>query len=78
MRHPAATDFRAAWDAAIAGGWRRIDETALERAINGVTETITRDGKIETRRRPCSAKLMIRMLDRAATHRAAAAAPQRS
>ncbi len=73
-RHPAAADFRAAWDAALADGWRRIEETAMARAINGETEVIERGGETMTRHRPCSARLMMHMLDRAAAVRAAEAA----
>ncbi len=43
-RHPAAADFRAGWDAALADAWRRIEETALERAIGGETDIYDRDG----------------------------------
>jgi hypothetical protein len=73
-RHPAAADFRAGWDAALGDAWRRIEETALERAIGGETETYDRDGIQITRHRPCAPQLLINMLDRAERARKAARA----
>lgn len=64
-RLPEAADFRAAWEAAMALAWTRVEATALERAINGEVEEIERDGVVITRRRPCAAPLMIHMVDRA-------------
>ncbi len=73
-RHPAAVDFRAGWDAAIADAWRRIEETAIERAISGEIEIIERDGVQITRHRPCAPQLLVHMLDRAERARSAARA----
>lgn len=64
-RHPAAEDFRLAWDAAFLDGIRRLQETALERAIHGETEVYERDGVRITRHRPCAPRLIIALLDRA-------------
>jgi hypothetical protein len=64
-RSPAAMDFRAAWDAAITEAWRRVEETALERAMAGETEVWERDGVVTTRQRPCAPHLLIQLLDRA-------------
>ncbi len=62
-RHPAAEDFRRAWDAALVRVWQRVEQVALDRVINGDIETIERDGMIvATRKRPCSDRLMIHML----------------
>lgn len=62
-KHPDAESFRIAWDAALANAWRRVDEIAVDRMINGEVETIERDGVVvATRRRPCSDKLLIHML----------------
>lgn len=71
-RQPAAADFAAGWDAALVDGWRRVEETAMERALGGETEVIDRDGVTITRHRPCSSQLMIVMLDRAERIRTAA------
>jgi hypothetical protein len=73
-RHPAAADFRAGWDAALADAWRRIEETALERAIGGETDIYDRDGFQIIRHRPCAPQLLIHMLDRADRARSAAKA----
>lgn len=61
--HPEAEDFRRAWDAAQARVWQRVEQMALDRVVNGDVEVIERDGTIvATRRRPCSDRLMIHML----------------
>lgn len=63
-RHPLAAEFRAACDAALGQAWGRLEQVALERAINGEVETIERDGMvIATRRRPCSDRLLIHLLN---------------
>ncbi|MFZ4690095.1 MAG: hypothetical protein ACOYLS_12715 [Polymorphobacter sp.] len=64
-RLPEAADFRTAWDAALAEGWRRVQETALERVITGETMVSERGGVTTTRHRPCAPQVLIRMLDRA-------------
>lgn len=79
-RHPQADGFRAAWDAAIAQAWGQLERVALDRALNGETEVIEREGMmIGERHRPCSDRLMIhllasreRALDRAHADRIAA------
>jgi hypothetical protein len=38
-RHPEAASFRAAWDAALDFGVRRIEDAAMDRALYGVEET---------------------------------------
>ena len=35
-RHPDAAQFRAAWDAALDIGMRRIEDVAMDRALHGV------------------------------------------
>lgn len=69
-RNPAAVDFRLAWDAALAEAWRRVEESALERAMAGETEVWERDGVITTRLRPCAPHLLVRLLERADAIRA--------
>lgn len=72
-RHPMAGEFRAAWDAALQQVWGSLDQVALDRAVNGEVETIERSGYgFVERRRPCSDRLLIYLLNR--RERAAAAA----
>ncbi|MFZ4690543.1 MAG: hypothetical protein ACOYLS_15005 [Polymorphobacter sp.] len=73
-RHPAAADFRKAWDAAQAEGWRRVQDAALDRVLNGETDTRESNGVTTVRHRPCAPQLMIRMMDRAIQMQAAARA----
>jgi hypothetical protein len=50
--HPQGESFRKAWDAALDFGVQRLEDIALERAINGVLEPVFgRDGQIGERRR---------------------------
>jgi hypothetical protein len=65
-RHPDAGDFRAAWDLALAEAFRQIEHVAIERALHGEEEVIERAGVTEViRRRPCDARLLVRLLERA-------------
>lgn len=68
-RQPAATDFRAAWDAAVALAWRQVEASALERVVNGETEIWDRDGVQVIRHRPCTPYLVVHMMDRAVAAR---------
>ena len=70
-RHPAAADFRAAWDTALAEGWRQVQDTAFDRVVNGETVVWERGGVVISRHRPCAPRLLIHMLDRAAQVQAA-------
>lgn len=64
-RHPEAADFREAWDSALAQASAQLQQVALERALNGDIEIIERDGQVvETRRKSCSDRLLIYMLER--------------
>jgi hypothetical protein len=77
-RHPDAADFRAAWDMALAEAWAQVEHVALERALQGEEEVIERAGVTEVvRRRPCDARLLVRMLDRADARAAGVKALQR-
>ncbi len=61
--HPEATEFRAAWDAALQQAWGLIDATALDRVINGERETIERNGYlVAERHKPCSDRVLIHMM----------------
>ena len=61
--HPEAAEFRAAWDAALQQAWGMIDQTVLERVINGERESIERNGYlVAERHKPCSDRLLIHVL----------------
>ena len=77
-RHPVAVDFRIVWDAALAAGWRRVQESAFDRVINGETEIWERDGVTTVRHRPCAPQLVIHMLERASHVQAATHAVART
>jgi hypothetical protein len=65
-RHPDAADFRAAWDLALSEAWDQVEHVALERALHGEEEVIERSGaETVIRRRPCDARLLVRLLERA-------------
>lgn len=77
-RHPNAGDFRAAWDLALAEAFRQIEHLAIERALHGEEEVIERSGVTEViRRRPCDARLLVRLLDRGEERRSNQAAMAR-
>lgn len=77
-QRPQAAAFRAAWDAAVAQPFRQIEVTALDHAINGVVVVLDKDGVRETRRRPCSARLLIGLMKRLERLQALAAKRARS
>ncbi|KAB7648908.1 hypothetical protein [Polymorphobacter fuscus] len=60
--HPKATEFRAAWDKALAQAWELLEQVALDRVINGEHEVIARDGVIIERHKPCSERLLVHLL----------------
>lgn len=64
-RQPAAEEFRAGWDAALAQAWQSVEASVLERVLNGEIEIIERDGVRAVRQRPCAARLAIHVLERA-------------
>ncbi len=77
-RHPNAGDFRAAWDLALAEAFRQIEHLAIERALQGEEEVIERNGVTEVvRRRPCDARLLVRLLERGEERRSHQAAMAR-
>lgn len=50
-RHPLAGEFAAAWQAAVDLGIQRIEDYAVDRAVNGVELTVlAHDGTVHTRR----------------------------
>ncbi len=63
-QRPEAAAFRAAWDGAVVQlGWQ-LEQTTLDRAINGDVHVLEKDGVREVWRRPCSARLLIRLMQR--------------
>lgn len=45
-RQPGAQEFRAAWEAALALGIQRIEDVAMDRALNGTEEPVYSYGKL--------------------------------
>ncbi|MFM7402747.1 MAG: hypothetical protein ACKO1N_01370 [Erythrobacter sp.] len=65
-RQPGADGFRAAWEAALQFGVARVEDVAMDRALNGVEEDIFSYGKhIGTRRRYNDRLLMFILRNRA-------------
>ena len=71
-RQPAAGEFRAGWDAALAEAWQAVEASVLERVLNGEIEVFERDGVRAMRQRPCAARLAIHVLERALAAKAPA------
>ncbi|MBO9519035.1 MAG: hypothetical protein J7493_13295 [Porphyrobacter sp.] len=61
-RHPAAEEFRHAWQAALDIGIQRIEDIAMERAINGVEEPVYSYGKLVGTRTKYNDQLLMFML----------------
>lgn len=65
-RQEGAGEFRAAWDAALDCGVRRVEDVVMDRALNGVEEPLYSYGKlIGTRRRYNDRLLMFILRNRA-------------
>ncbi len=71
-RHPEAKSFRKAWEAALALGVQRIEDVAMERALNGVEVPVYAYGKIIGTRRVYNDRLLMFMLRNRAPKRFAA------
>lgn len=61
-RHPQATGFRKAWEAALALGVQRLEDIALERALHGVEVPVYSYGKLVGTRRTYNDRLLMFML----------------
>jgi hypothetical protein len=61
-RHPEAAEFRRAWDAALDIGLRRIEDVAMDRAINGVEVPVYSYGKLVGTRVVYNDRLVMFML----------------
>lgn len=74
-RHPEGASFRAAWEAALELGVQKIEDVAMERALNGVEVPVYSYGKLVGTRRVYNDRLLMFMLrNRAPTRFAAGAA----
>ncbi|HYD25963.1 MAG TPA: hypothetical protein VEB68_14335 [Croceibacterium sp.] len=62
LHHPEAAGFRAAWDAALAFGVRRIEDGAMDRALYGVEEQVFYHGELRAVRRRFNERLVMFML----------------
>lgn len=71
-RHPEAGEFRAAWEAALSLGVQRLEDVALERALNGVPVPIYHFGKPVGERRVYNDRLLMFLLRNRRANRFAA------
>ncbi|WDA40462.1 hypothetical protein [Erythrobacter sp. BLCC-B19] len=76
-RQPGAEEFRAAWEAALQLGVQRIEDVAMDRALNGTEEPVYSYGKfIGTRIKRNDSLLMFILRNRAPERFAAGGAPK--
>ena len=75
-RHPEATSFRAAWQAALDLGMQRIEDVAMDRALNGVEVPVYSYGKLVGSRRVHNDRLLMFMLRNRAPERFAGGRPK--
>lgn len=68
-RHPEAAEFRRAWDVALDIGMRRIEDVAMDRALNGVEVPVYSYGKIVGTRVVYNDRLLMFMLRNRAPER---------
>ena len=61
-RHPEAAEFRAAWDAALDHGVRRLEDLAMDRALNGVEVPVYSYGKLVGSRTVYNDRLLMFLL----------------
>ena len=71
-RQPGAESFAAAWQAALDLGVQRIEDTAMDRALNGVEEPLYSYGKLIGSRTRYNDRLLMFMLRNRAPDRFAA------
>ena len=67
--HPEGASFRAAWEAAADLGLRRIEDAAMDRALNGVEETLHYHGEVVGKRVRYNERLVMFILRNRAPHR---------
>ena len=68
-RHPEAEEFRRAWDAALDIGLRRIEDVAMDRALNGCEQPVYSYGKLLGQRTVYNDRLLMFMLKNRAPER---------
>ncbi|MBB4860111.1 hypothetical protein HNO88_003452 [Novosphingobium chloroacetimidivorans] len=68
-RHPEATSFRRAWEAALSLGVQRLEDVAMERALHGVEQPVYSYGKLIGTRRVVNDALLMFLLRNRAPHR---------
>ncbi|QYJ08565.1 hypothetical protein KUV82_09245 [Qipengyuania flava] len=68
-RQPGAEEFAAAWEAAVDLGMRRIEDTAMDRALNGVEVPVYSYGKLVGTRTVHNDRLLMFMLRNRAPER---------
>ena len=71
-RHPEAASFRKAWEAALDLGMQRVEDVAMDRALNGVEVPVYAYGKIIGTRTVYNDRLLMFMLRNRAPKRFAA------
>ncbi|MDE1468323.1 hypothetical protein [Aurantiacibacter sp. D1-12] len=71
-RHPEAKSFRKAWEAALDIGMQRVEDVAMDRALNGVEVPVYAYGKIIGTRTVYNDRLLMFMLRNRAPKRFAA------
>ncbi len=71
-RHPEAESFRAAWNAALDIGMQRVEDTAMDRALNGVEVPVYSYGKLVGTRRVLNDRLLMFLLRNRSPERFAA------
>ncbi|MDG6078339.1 hypothetical protein E3U23_03930 [Erythrobacter litoralis] len=68
-RHPEADGFRKAWEAALDCGIARIEDVAMDRALNGVEEPVYHRGELVGTRRVYNDRLLMFLLRNRAADR---------
>ena len=76
-RAPGADSFRAAWRAALDLGVQRIEDVAMDRALNGVEQPVYSYGKLVGSRTAYNDRLLMFMLRNRAPERFAEGRPKR-
>jgi len=71
-RHPEAAEFRKAWEAALALGVQRLEDAAMDRALNGVEVPVYHFGAVVGTRRVYNDRLLMFLLRNRAPKRFAA------
>ena len=76
-RHPEAATFRKAWEAALDLGIQRIEDVAMDRALNGVEVPVYHAGELVGTRRAYNDRLLMFMLQNRSPERYGSAAAHR-